>query len=131
AVVILGGTALGGGRGSVIATGVAVLFLSQLDQVLEVLGVSQAIQYVIQGAIVALSMGLRTASFDRWRSALRGRAGPAGGSSRDIRPGTEDSVVSTGAPYSGAGDSATEGGGRWKESGKRHFCGAESSAVQW
>ena len=59
AAVVLGGTALGGGRGSVIATAGGVLFLAQLDQLLQVLGVSQAIQNVIQGAIVALSMGLR------------------------------------------------------------------------
>ncbi len=66
AVVVLGGTALGGGRGSVIATAVGVLFLSQLDQILTVLGVSTAIQDVIQGAIVALSMGLRNVPLGGW-----------------------------------------------------------------
>ncbi|HWI70658.1 MAG TPA: ABC transporter permease [Baekduia sp.] len=63
AAVVLGGTALGGGRGSVVATAGGVLFLAQLDQLLQVLGVSQAIQNVIQGAIVALSMGLRNVPF--------------------------------------------------------------------
>jgi ribose transport system permease protein len=74
AAVVLGGTALGGGRGSVIATAVGVLFLSQLDQVVELLGATQAVQYVIQGAIVALGMGLRNIS---WRRLLGGRTGIA------------------------------------------------------
>lgn len=97
AAVVLGGTALGGGRGSILATGAAVLFLSQLDQLLQVLGVSQAYQDVIYGAIIALSMGLRSVP---WR-ALRGM-----GSRRrtQAEPGTpsgattRDSTLSTGAP---------------------------------
>jgi ribose transport system permease protein len=77
AVVVLGGTALGGGRGSVVATGAGVLFLSQLEQVLQVLGVSQAIQYVIQGAVVALGMGLRNVPWGRLRRS--GAADEGGG----------------------------------------------------
>jgi ribose transport system permease protein len=75
AAVVLGGTALGGGRGSVVATAVGVLFLSQLEQVVELLGASEAVQDVIQGAIVALGMGLRNAP---WRRLLGARAGIAG-----------------------------------------------------
>jgi ribose transport system permease protein len=59
AAVVLGGTALGGGRGSVIATAVGVLFLSQLEQVISALGAKTSVDYIIQGAIVALGMGLR------------------------------------------------------------------------
>jgi ribose transport system permease protein len=77
AAVVLGGTALGGGRGSVVATGAGVLFLSQLEQVVELLGASEAVQDVIQGAIVALGMGLRNAP---WRRLLGARAGIAGAS---------------------------------------------------
>jgi ribose transport system permease protein len=75
AAVVLGGTALGGGRGSVVATAVGVLFLSQLEQVVELLGASEAVQDVIQGAIVALGMGLRNAP---WRRLLGARSGIAG-----------------------------------------------------
>ena len=97
AVVVLGGTALGGGRGSVVATAAGVLFLSQLDQVLAVLGVSTAIQDVIQGAIVALSMGLRNLRFGGWlRPAARRRQRSGGGSSqRSI--GAEEPMVPTSA----------------------------------
>jgi ribose transport system permease protein len=98
AVVVLGGTALGGGRGSVIATAVGVLFLSQLDQVLTVLGVSTAIQDVIQGAIVALSMGLRNVPFGGWLRFGPGRRseGSDNGSSQTSM-GTEAPVVPTSA----------------------------------
>jgi ribose transport system permease protein len=65
AAVVLGGTALGGGRGSVIATAVGVLFLSQLEQVISALGAKTSVDYIIQGAIVALGMGLRNVPWGR------------------------------------------------------------------
>jgi ribose transport system permease protein len=77
AAVVLGGTALGGGRGSVIATTVGVLFLSQLEQVISALGAKTSVDYLIQGAIVALGMGLRNVP---WRQILPS----AGGSSDDV-----------------------------------------------
>jgi ribose transport system permease protein len=83
AAVVLGGTALGGGRGSVIATAGGVLFLSQLDQMLLVLGTSQALQYVIQGAIVALGMGLRTVRIRNSRAPRRKRPGQPPGNSAE------------------------------------------------
>lgn len=95
AAVVLGGTALGGGRGSVIATAVGVLFLSQLEQVVELLGASQAVQDIIQGAIVALGMGLRNAP---WRRLFGARAGLAG-----ARPATAS------GPLVGSGSSASNG----------------------
>ncbi len=72
AAVVLGGTALGGGRGSVIATTVGVLFLSQLEQVISALGAKTSVDYLIQGAIVALGMGLRNVP---WNQILPGRRG--------------------------------------------------------
>jgi len=72
AAVVLGGTALGGGRGSVIATTVGVLFLSQLEQVVSALGAKTSVQYLIQGAIVALGMGIRNVP---WNHILPGRSG--------------------------------------------------------
>jgi ribose transport system permease protein len=95
AAVVLGGTALGGGRGSVIATAVGVLFLSQLEQVVELLGASQAVQDIIQGAIVALGMGLRNAP---WRRLFGARAGLAA-----ARPATAS------GPLVGSGPSASNG----------------------
>jgi ribose transport system permease protein len=65
AAVVLGGTALGGGRGSVIATAGGVLFLSQLEQVISALGAETSVDYIIQGAIVALGMGLRNVPWGR------------------------------------------------------------------
>jgi ribose transport system permease protein len=99
AVVVLGGTALGGGRGSVIATFGGVLFFSQLDQLLAVLGVTQAVQYVIQGAIVALSMGLRSVPWDSLRKVRsRNTAGPPPGSTPSSLPPPSGPQVPTGAP---------------------------------
>ena len=102
AAVVLGGTALGGGRGSVIATAGGVLFLSQLDQMLLVLGTSQAIQYVIQGAIVALGMGLRTVRVGSlWAARRRRPSEPSGpsadptGDSGGPAAATKESVVTT------------------------------------
>jgi ribose transport system permease protein len=101
AAVVLGGTALGGGRGSVVATAAGVLFLSQLDQLLLVLGVSQAIQYVIQGVIVALGMGVRTAPVAR---AINGRR-----LSRARRAGESTSVSSGEEPIASASTPTVRG----------------------
>lgn len=73
AAVVLGGTALGGGRGSVIATAGGVLFLSQLEQVISALGAEISVEYLIQGAIVALGMGLRNIP---WRQLVLRGSGP-------------------------------------------------------
>jgi len=72
AAVVLGGTALGGGRGSVIATTVGVLFLSQLEQVVSALGAKTSVQYLIQGTIIAVGMGIRNVP---WHRILPGRSG--------------------------------------------------------
>ncbi|HZO06601.1 MAG TPA: ABC transporter permease [Solirubrobacterales bacterium] len=77
AAVVLGGTALGGGRGSVIATAGGVLFLSQLETVISALGAETSVDYLVQGAIVALGMGLRNIP---WRLLLARRGGDAGAS---------------------------------------------------
>jgi ribose transport system permease protein len=83
AAVVLGGTSLAGGRGSVVATAVGALFLSQLDQVLLASGSDSAVQNLIQGSIVALGMGLRNVP---WGRVLR--PGPAGseGGKPTVRP---------------------------------------------
>jgi ribose transport system permease protein len=100
AAVVLGGTALGGGRGSVIATAAGVLFLSQLDQDVELLGAAQSVQYVIQGAIVALGMGLRNAP---WRRLLQGRGIGLGGGAGTTAAGRGGGAPAAPAPHEHTG----------------------------
>ena len=57
AAVVLGGTSLLGGRGNLVATAIAALFLSQLDQFVLALGVSYATRTLVQAA--ALAVGRR------------------------------------------------------------------------
>ncbi|MBB5157187.1 ABC transporter permease [Saccharopolyspora phatthalungensis] len=59
ASVVLGGTSLAGGMGSVIATAGGAVFLTQLNQVVLAQGATTAVQYLIQGGIIALGMGAR------------------------------------------------------------------------
>jgi ribose transport system permease protein len=91
AAVVLGGTALGGGRGSVIATAVGVLFLSQLEQVISALGAKTSVDYLIQGAIVALGMGLRNVPWNQILPGRRGNSEAAAGSSTSQEDTASDS----------------------------------------
>jgi ribose transport system permease protein len=54
AAVVLGGTALSGGLASVVSTGVAALFLTQLSQLLRTLGWSDAQQLIAQSLVLLL-----------------------------------------------------------------------------
>jgi ribose transport system permease protein len=69
AAVVLGGTSLLGGRGYPVATAVAALFLSQLDQFVLALGVSFAIRTLVEAAALTAGVALYTVN---WR-ALRDR----------------------------------------------------------
>jgi ribose transport system permease protein len=60
AAVVLGGTSLLGGRGNLVATAVAALFLSQLDQFVLALGVTYATRQLVQAAALAVGVGLYT-----------------------------------------------------------------------
>lgn len=59
AAVVLGGTSLGGGSGSVVASAIGALFLTQLEQVVRGMGAADSVQLIIQGAIVAVGMAIR------------------------------------------------------------------------
>ncbi|HEY1509280.1 MAG TPA: ABC transporter permease [Solirubrobacteraceae bacterium] len=59
AAVVLGGTSLAGGIGSVVATAGGALFLTQLEQVVLGSGAGISGQYIIQGTIIALGMAIR------------------------------------------------------------------------
>jgi ribose transport system permease protein len=65
AAVLLGGTALGGGRGSIVGTAVAVLFLGSLQNGLDVSGVSAFWQEIVTGTVLVLAVG-----FDQVRRGL-------------------------------------------------------------
>jgi ribose transport system permease protein len=59
AAVVIGGTPFSGGRGSVIASGVAALFMAQLSQLVLALGAGPATQLLVQAAAILAAAGLR------------------------------------------------------------------------
>jgi ribose transport system permease protein len=71
AAAVLGGTAISGGVGSMIAVGGAALFLTQLGQMLKMLGLSSALQYIIEGVAIAFGMALAGLNFRHGRSWLK------------------------------------------------------------
>jgi ribose transport system permease protein len=60
AAVVIGGTRLGGGRGRVIGTVVAALFLSQLTALVLALGAPSATQYLVEAAILAVAVAAQS-----------------------------------------------------------------------
>jgi len=68
AAVVLGGTSLLGGRGNLVATAFAALFLSQLDQFVLALGISYASRTLVQAAALAVGVALYTID---WRALAR------------------------------------------------------------
>jgi ribose transport system permease protein len=72
AAAVLGGTAMSGGIGSMIAVAGAALFLTQLGQMLVMLGLSSALQFVIEGIAIALGMALSRISFSQWAALVAG-----------------------------------------------------------
>ena len=66
AAVVLGGTSLAGGSGSVLATAVGALFLTQLQQVVFGAGAPTSVQLLIQSIAIGLGMALRTIPWRRW-----------------------------------------------------------------
>src|SRR6266581_336750 len=68
AVVVLGGTSLLGGRGHLLASAVAALFLSQLEQFVLAVGVTFAIQTLVQAAALVIGVALYTIN---WRALWR------------------------------------------------------------
>ncbi len=74
AAAVLGGTAITGGIGSMVAVAGAALFLTHLGQMLKMLGLSTAFQFIIYGVAIALGMALAEARFGilrRWRVGTR------------------------------------------------------------
>jgi ribose transport system permease protein len=59
AAVVVGGTPFTGGRGSVIASGVAALFMTQLGQMVLALGATPAQQLLVQAAAIVVATAIR------------------------------------------------------------------------
>ena len=79
AAVVLGGTSLLGGRGNLVATAIAALFLSQLDQFVLALGVTYATRTLVQAAALAVGVALYTVN---WRGLARRARRPSPGERR-------------------------------------------------
>jgi ribose transport system permease protein len=73
AAVVLGGTSLLGGRGNLVATALAALFLSQLDQFVLALGVSYAARQLVQAGALAIGVAIYTVNWRRLVLRLRSR----------------------------------------------------------
>ncbi len=72
-VVVLGGTSLLGGAGSVAATAIGAIFLVQLQQVVIGMGAPTSAQFVIQAAIILLGMSIRVVPWSAIFSLKRGQ----------------------------------------------------------
>ena len=75
AAVVLGGTSLLGGRGSVVASAVAALFLTQLDQLLLTSGASSAIQSLVEAGALVVGIAIYSVPWGRVRAWAHGRRG--------------------------------------------------------
>ncbi|MBZ9772371.1 ABC transporter permease [Mesorhizobium sp. CO1-1-8] len=59
AAVVVGGTPFTGGRGSVIASGVAAIFMTQLGIMVLALGAGTAVQLLVQAGVIVLATTIR------------------------------------------------------------------------
>jgi ribose transport system permease protein len=84
-VVVLGGTSLLGGAGSVAATAIGAIFLVQLQQVVIGMGAPTSAQFIIQAAIILLGMSIRVVP---WRHGLD-RLFPSRTNGGALRPGRQ------------------------------------------
>lgn len=73
AAVVLGGTALTGGLASVISSGIAALFLTQLEQLLQSLGWADSLQYIVEAIVLVVVVLLRILVPAGLRALRRGR----------------------------------------------------------
>lgn len=88
AAAVLGGTAIAGGVGSIVAVAGAALFLTHLGQMLKMLGLASSLQFIIQGAAIALGMALAEFKLSRLKTVRNIVPGGV-----RIRPGARSAVV--------------------------------------
>jgi ribose transport system permease protein len=93
AAVVLGGTSLLGGVGSVVASAMGALFLSQLEQLVLTTGVNNAIQYLIEAAAIVAGVAIYNVRWGRVRDWISGRRGIAGPFSGDDERGPLEKTV--------------------------------------
>ena len=72
AAVVVGGTKFTGGKGSVVASAVAALFMAQLGQMVLALGAGPAVQLLVQALAILLAIAVRYVP-DAWRSMRRSK----------------------------------------------------------
>ncbi|GAB2834948.1 ABC transporter permease [Microbacterium insulae] len=80
AAVVLGGTALTGGRGSIVGTALGALFLAQLSQLVQTFTQATAVQNIVQALIIGVGIVAQLqlgGSTSRIRSMMRRRSGAA------------------------------------------------------
>lgn len=63
AAVVLGGTSLFGGRGNILATVIAAIFLTQLLQLVRTTGASIGVQYLFQGGAILVGIAIYSDRF--------------------------------------------------------------------
>ncbi|HEY5856441.1 MAG TPA: ABC transporter permease [Aldersonia sp.] len=73
AAVVVGGTALSGGRGNIIGTAVGALFLSQLTQLVLSLGAPSSTQFLVQAVVIAVAVGAQQLDLRTVTNRLRPR----------------------------------------------------------
>ena len=69
--VVLGGTAISGGQGTIIGSIVGVLIVGVLDNGLNLMGVSTFYQNIVEGAVLIFAVGVDEVFRRTWRSILR------------------------------------------------------------
>jgi ribose transport system permease protein len=74
--VVVGGTALTGGRGNIVGTAVGAVFLTQLTQLVLSMGAPTSTQLVIQSGVIAVAAALQAADRDAIRARIPGRFNP-------------------------------------------------------
>jgi ribose transport system permease protein len=100
AAVVVGGTLLTGGKGSIVATALGTLFLTQLNAVVSGIGAPTSIQDIIQGAVILFALTLR-GLIEYLRKRTKRRSAPVDAlDSPSGLPATERSPAISGRPDS-------------------------------
>jgi ribose transport system permease protein len=95
AAVVLGGTSLLGGVGSVVASAMGALFLSQLEQLVLTTGVSTAVQYIIEAVAIAAGVAVYQIRWSRVRDVIGSLVGSSGAGESPVGPHEERGSVET------------------------------------
>lgn len=93
AAVVIGGTSLMGGRGSIAGTIVGVLIFGLLSNILQLHNINSNLQLVLKGLIIVVTVLVQERNLDglfgRWRMGARDRKADAG--SAAVQPGNKKS----------------------------------------